>query len=66
MAMKEDIVEYDDCSVPAVYLLQLGGDVMDKILQFLRCDLQQLRGDVIDWFADVDGSLPSALGPSLP
>ena len=31
MAMKEYIVEYDDCSVTAVDLLQLGGDVMDMI-----------------------------------
>ena len=29
--MKEDIVVYDDCSVTAVDLLQLGGDVMDMI-----------------------------------
>ena len=36
--MKEDIVVYDDCSVTAVDLLQLGGDVMDMIVQFLRWD----------------------------
>lgn len=48
--MKEDIVDYDDCSVPAV--LQLGGDVMDMIFQFLTWDVQQLRGDVIGDFAD--------------
>ena len=60
MAMKEDIVEYDDCSVPAV--LQLGGDVMNMIVQFLRCDRQQLRGDVMGDFADIGMVVPRPLG----
>ena len=51
--MKADVVVYDDCSVPAV--LQLGGDVMDMIFQFLTWDVQQLRGDVMGDF--VDGAL---------
>ncbi len=55
MAMKEEIVAYDDCSVPAVYLLQLRGDVMNMIVQFLTWDVQQLRGDVMDNFVDTEG-----------
>ena len=51
--MKEDIVEYGDCSVPAVYMLQLRGDVMNMIVQFLTWDVQQLRGDVMGYFADI-------------
>ena len=36
--MKEDIVENDDGSVTEVDLRQLGGDVMDMIVEFLRWD----------------------------
>ena len=60
--MKEDIVEYDDCSVPAVNLLQLGGDVMNEIFQFLTWDVQQLRGDVMGDFADIGMVFPRLLG----
>ena len=56
MAMKEDIVVCDDCPVPAV--LQLGGDVMDMIFQFLTWDVQQLRGDVMGDFADGTSGRP--------
>ena len=55
---------YDDCSVPAV--LQLGGDVMNMIVQFLRCDRQQLRGDVMGDFADIGMVVADHLGCSSP
>ena len=62
MAMKEDIVVYDDCSVTAVDLLQLEGDVMNEIFQFLTWDVQQLRGDVMGDFADIGMVVTDHLG----
>ena len=47
-----------------MYLLQLRGDVMNMIVQFLTWDVQQLRGDVMDNFVDTEGVVTQLSGHS--